>query len=66
MSTRGASVPRCFMHCHFGDSTVRREWGGEGERKRKEKKQDEWRRNELDGDGGWEGWEEGKSDVWEG
>lgn len=54
MSTRGASVPRCFMRCHFGDSTVRREFGGEG--KGREKKQDEWRRNELDGDGGWEGW----------
>lgn len=39
--------------------------GGEGEKK-EGKKQDEWRRNELDGDGGWEGWEEGKSDVWEG
>lgn len=28
MSTLGASVPRCFMCCHFGDSTVGRGGGG--------------------------------------
>lgn len=49
MSTRGASVPRCFMCCHFGDSTVKQdegcnEWDGDGEiQKERGKKSDDWR-----------------------
>lgn len=39
MSAQGASVPRCFMCCHFRDSTV----------KKKEEKKDEGY-NEWDGD----------------
>lgn len=36
MSTLGASVPRCFMCCHFGDPMVQKKRKEKGEREKKD------------------------------